>query len=468
MNSKLRVGILAIWTVACSGSPTNGAGMPDAGTGATAAGGAAGQSSLGGTTSSGGAAGSSGAAGAPDVDAAVSACAKTSFGHELHPDYDVIPNNGKGNIWFDVTTTSDGDVVATGWYWGRLDFGSGPFGDPLATAPNVALVRWSSDGTLRWAKSLPRKDTASVGTALELDENGGVFWGGAFVDSIALGSKTLSNDSISHPLPFVAHVNGGGDVTWAVSIESDDDRVVAMVRSGGSLFVLLGDYPSPHQPEDIHAVTHHRLLRLDPNSGAIQSQTSVPGFHFAVLGQWPSLAKASDGGVYLSYQTQEWPVYPAHLIKFSADGSLAWTKTFDKTIPGEASSFALLAVTGDPSGGAFAITTGNMEGFAKPSVTRFDPNGVIVWSKPIGDFGERRGIHAAADGSIYFVGPLDGTECSDLMLSHWSKDGDSLGVQNYTAPGSNHSYPVMHFAPKQLAFASSGSGDMFVGNLAYE
>ena len=89
----------------------------------------------------------------------------------------------------------------------------------------------------------------------------------------------------------------------------------------------------------------------------------------------------------MSYQTQEGPTgntYPAQLLKFSNGLDPIWNKSFDMDIPGALDSFAISALGADSDGGVFAWTGGKMDGFAEPaSLTRFDANGSIVWSKPV-------------------------------------------------------------------------------------
>ena len=148
----------------------------------------------------------------------------------------------------------------------------------------------------------------------------------------------------------------------------------------------------------------------------------------------------------------------SYLTKYNADGSYAYTKTFDVSASG--SSFAFnLGVTTDSSNnvyvtGCYGRTvvfdgvggSDSRNGGSRGSgyVTKYNANGNYVFTKTsdastAGAFAEGRGVATDSSGNIYMTGDFEGTVTFDGTGGSDTQDGGTNGdsyLTKYNADGS--------------------------------
>jgi hypothetical protein len=133
--------------------------------------------------------------------------------------------SGDDMVW-DMTLTSNGEMVVTGSFTGTVDFGTHSL---TATSGLDAFVaKADADGNWLWASSAQGAYN-EWGTAVTTDASGDIYVTGLFIDesgaaspSITIGGKSLSAHPSSTYDLFVAKLNSGGNWQWAETSKKID------------------------------------------------------------------------------------------------------------------------------------------------------------------------------------------------------------------------------------------------------
>ena len=122
-----------------------------------------------------------------------------------------------------LATDSSGNVYATGYYNGTVDFdpGAGTANMTATGNPDVFVLKLNSSGTLLWAKSLGGSNAAS-GRSIDVDSSGNVYTTGNFDGTADFdpgsGTENLSSAGGSGDNDvFVSKLNSSGEFVWAKS-----------------------------------------------------------------------------------------------------------------------------------------------------------------------------------------------------------------------------------------------------------
>jgi len=105
-----------------------------------------------------------------------------------------------------VGSDAAGNIVATGWFYGTVDFGKGPM--TSKGNKDVFVLKLDPKGAVVWAQTFGDKDH-DQGRAIAVDEKGTAFVGGIYrfkldIASPALESIRAEGDRIPKPDTFVA------------------------------------------------------------------------------------------------------------------------------------------------------------------------------------------------------------------------------------------------------------------------
>jgi len=127
-----------------------------------------------------------------------------------------------------LATDSSGNVYATGYYNGTVDFDPGA-GTANMTATgdlDVFVLKLNSSGALLWAKSLGGSD-ADYGRSIDVDSSGNVYTTGNFGGTVDFdpgsGTENLSSAGGSGDNDiFVSKLNSSGEFVWAKSFVGTD------------------------------------------------------------------------------------------------------------------------------------------------------------------------------------------------------------------------------------------------------
>ena len=122
-----------------------------------------------------------------------------------------------------LATDSSGNVYATGYYNGTVDFdpGAGTANMTATGNPDVFVLKLNSSGTLLWAKSLGGSN-AAYGRSIDVDSSGNVYTTGNFDGTADFdpgsGTENLSSAGGSGDNDvFVSKLNSSGEFVWAKS-----------------------------------------------------------------------------------------------------------------------------------------------------------------------------------------------------------------------------------------------------------
>lgn len=114
---------------------------------------------------------------------------------------------------FAVAATAEGNVYVTGSFTDTASFGLDTLID-ASSANDVFIASYDGSGNLIWVKQAGGS-VDDEGRCLAVDEEGSVYLGGSFVNSIAFGSTTLIGYG-NYDL-FVTKLDASGNPQWAIS-----------------------------------------------------------------------------------------------------------------------------------------------------------------------------------------------------------------------------------------------------------
>jgi hypothetical protein len=178
-----------------------------------------------------------------------------------------------------------------------------------------------------------------------------------------------------------------------------------------------------------------RFLVKFAADGSLSWQRSWEGPEQFGLEQADGVAVALDGSVYVTGETAG-AQRDALLLKFSPEGLLLWKRSWG----GDGTESAMaVAVAGD---GAVYVTgtSDSFGGFGHQFFLRFAPDGALVWQRirsvaTSESVGMGQGIAVGADGSVYGAGVVPGSQLGafDMLLVKLSPDGTLVWQRSYAA-----------------------------------
>ena len=279
--------------------------------------------------------------------------------------------NGANQFATAVAVDAAGNTVATGTFWGKLDFGPSwarKEGDEVkiesAGESDGFVVKLDADGETVWSLRFGDADNHQAGTAVAVDGQGNVVVAGWFKGVMDLGAGLTSTGETDL---FVAKLSPAGDLLWVrMAPSTNAGKALGLAVDGAGNVVVVGSFRSSIQ---IGATT---------------------------------LTTAGDKD--------------AVLIKLDENGTPLWARSFGDDADQEA-----LGVSVDPAGnvlvtGAFLgrIGVGSNElvskGAADAFLVKLDPGGDLRWARSFGDLGEQGGAAVAADalGNAWATGYFNG------------------------------------------------------------
>lgn len=202
--------------------------------------------------------------------------------------------------------------------------------------------------------------------------------------------------------------------------------------------------------------------------------TPVPAHPFTLLSEttWggsgsdigETVAVSADGSVYVAGRTGSFTTdsgLEIFVLKFAADGSLAWQRTWD--IPGTFGDQEPRDLAVAPDGSIYVAGTG---GGGDALLLKFDPDGNLLWQRTWGGSGfeSAEGVAVGADGSVYLAGSTERTfrEDSDAFVLKLSPDGTIVWQKTYgTAAGDGGSDIVVGVDGNLLLTGVTSVADTF-------
>lgn len=273
---------------------------------------------------------------------------------------------------YGVAVDGSGNVYVAGSFSGTsVSFGSTTVSG-VAGSMAMFLVKYSSSGSVTWARAVDNGTFSCRASAISTDNSGNILVTGVFSGStITFGSVTLSNVASPYPDMFTAKYDGSGTVLWAACGGSDyyDGSWDIAMDAAGNSYV----------------------------AGTFTGSTMYIGS--------ASLTNAANGS------------QDAYVVSYDASGNVRWTKRIGGT-----NSDDIMALTTDASGnlymagnfGSSSVSFGtttltNTSSGTDIMVAKCNGGGVEQWAVKVGSADDESAYGIASDdGNIFVSGEFGG------------------------------------------------------------
>lgn len=322
-----------------------------------------------------------------------------------------------------VAMDAQGDIYLLGSFENTITFG----GDPLVSkgATDVALVKFTSFGTLLWARQLGGAANEVPGR-VAVDAGGNVYVTGEFGESTSIeGTKLVSAGGTD---VFLASFDPSGNLRWAKALGGPGDDGVGGVGADAAGHVYLAGYflgqAEIGAPKPVTSVGTADVFvaSFEGNDGGYRWSKA-----FGSLGNDSALDLRARGsrivvtGTLANDATIDGVTLPVDqadgfVLAFNTEGKLDWSQLFGGEGNDRGSSIDIspdgqsIVVGGETySGTVFGSTTSKPKGNRNPFVAVLNADGTPRWAKsyPSSLFAVATGVAAPNDGFAYLAGWFD-------------------------------------------------------------
>jgi hypothetical protein len=348
----------------------------------------------------------------------------------------VHTGNTGSNAALGVAADGSGNVVVTGKFENTVDFGCGSLSSALASSYDIFVAKYSPSGTCQWSKRFGSGND-DIGYGVAVDAINNVIVTGVFVGKVNFGSTSLfSSGSGSGNSTFVAkyapdgtHVwsrnfsptisNNGPDTGYAVAVDGSGDVVVTGSFQGTEYFDGVNGITSTGLSEDIYVVKFaaadgsFQWVRTFGNVGSDRAYGVAVdgGGNVAITGYFASTVDFGGGSL-----TSTGPL-SVFLAEYTSAGAYLWARAFTSTGVNSGNGVTVdggnnVIVTGSFQGTTdFGSEVLNSAGGTDIFVAKYTSAGTPLWAQGFGSTGSDIGYSLAADGSnnVVATGYFQGT-----------------------------------------------------------
>ena len=331
---------------------------------------------------------------------ATNAGGEDAFVKKYDPDGSVVwarqfGTSGDDVAW-DVAVDGSGNVLVAGWTYGSLEGAS-------AGGSDAFVRKYDADGSVVWTRQFGTSDD-DFARGVAVDASGNVLVSGNTRGSLE-GANAGNLDA------FVRKYDADGSVVWTRQFGTsglDGANGVAVDTSGN---VLVAGW-TRGSLEGVNAGGADAFVRkYDPDGTVVwtrQFGTSDDDFARGV-------AVDESGNVLVSGDTrgslegESAGGADAYVRKYDPDGSVVWTRQFGTSSDDTAGAVAVdgsgnVLVSGDTQGSLEGANAGLTDAF----VRKYDADGIVVWTRQVGENSNDVGPGVAADaaGNVLAVGAI--------------------------------------------------------------
>ena len=335
-----------------------------------------------------------------------------------------------------LATDAKGNVFVTGYFNDAfINFGGFTITNPGFSG--TYLVKYDSIGNITWAKGAGVGANVFVpagifGSSVCTDTSGNVFLTGFFISSsIAFGTDTLTIAG-SNPDIFLVKYDPNGNVLWAKSAGDSlvDQGISVSTDVSGNVF-LTGFFFSPTITFGTYTLTNAGggsdifLAKYDPNGNLLWAKSA--GGSADDIGN--SVSADGSGNVFVTGSFQSPSINfgtnvlanaggsfsDVFIAKYDPSGNVLWAKSAGGSADDIGNS-----VSADSNGNIFL--TGGFKspsinfgtnvlanaggGFSDVFITKYDPNGNVLWAKSAGGSADDVGLSISVDPwkNVYLAG----------------------------------------------------------------
>jgi Domain of unknown function (DUF4062) len=322
-----------------------------------------------------------------------------------------------------LATDSDGNAIIVGDFWGSIDFGRSKL--TSAGDRDIFLAKFNRSGICLWSRRFGDQ-FEQVGVGLDTDANGSIFIASSFNGSLDFGGAALVSRGRYNVA--LAKLDKHGRHLWSKSFGDSQYHVAECIAVAPAGWV---------------AVAGRFQGSLDFGGGELKSESSQTDMFLAAFSadgapiwakriggeyeqQTRSISIDADGniglvGVFkgsisfggLSLAEESSTDYCGFLAKFDRLGNVLWCKRFGDPSVEQGSVVSFDRANGDILTAGFMRNKLPRETSIDSSsvclFARYDPSGVLRWSRAFGTQASATSLSVAADGRILLTGCFQGT-----------------------------------------------------------
>lgn len=334
-------------------------------------------------------------------------------------------------IGLDIEIDINGNLIVTGYFYETVSFGN------ISVVSNgmadFFLAKYTSDGTLLWAKSAGASKI-DIAYGVSSDKMGNILITGHYTGTTTFDNTTLSSVDPNFDDVFIAKYNGAGNLIWVKSAGgiSGDFGLDIATDSNNNIYIT-GYYILSAKFGNITITSTGAndvfLVKYDPN-GETQWVRSGGG---SGIDSGVRLAVDANGNVYLTGYFSENARFTSpfgneknissagsvdiFLVKYDTNGTLQWLRSM-----GGSNYDSVKGIAVDATGSVYLTGSYHTSatfwggvifsaGFSDIFVVKHNNNGDFQWVKSAGgangDSGE--GIAIDRKGYVYVIGEFSGS-----------------------------------------------------------
>jgi len=362
-----------------------------------------------------------------------------------------------------IATDGDGNILATGYFEGTVNFGGSDLTQIWGV--DIYVVKFDPTGNHIWSKQFG-DDVDQLSYDITTDRSGNVFVSGDFEGTVNFGGIGLTSTG-GYDI-FIAKFDAAGNHMWSKSFgDASSQSARGLATDGSGNVIMVGHYSGSMDfgggvltsaGGDIFvakfdaAGNHVWSKRFGDGNSQTAYGVTVDGWGNVVLTGGNGGTVNFGGGALITAGSSD-----IYVAKFDAAGNHIWSNGY-----GDASAQYGVSVTADGSGnvsvaGRFQGTVNFGGGVLTGAgdydifVAQFDASGNHNWSKSFGDSDTQYASELVADGAGdvkllgYFVGTVDFGGGPLTAISSWSiyvaqfdAAGNHIWSDNY---GTSFCYP---------------------------
>jgi len=249
-----------------------------------------------------------------------------------------------------VAVDSSGNVYAAGSQSGNgtYTYGTGVSAQGTCSGSNVVLVKYNSNGTALWARTVSTGDNGSGFSAVAVDTSGNVYAAGSQrgAGTYTYGTGVSAQGTYSDRNVVLVKYNSSGTALWARTvIRGGNDSIFSAVAvdSSGGVYAAGFQWGTGTFTYDTGVSLNGAagggttLVKYDSSGNALWAQIRVDGL-------FTNIAIDSSGNMYMGLYSDIW----YGLVKYNSSGTEQWVRKRGTT------NSAFREVTADSSGNVYA------------------------------------------------------------------------------------------------------------------
>lgn len=333
-----------------------------------------------------------------------------------------------------IITNAGGDSFITGWFSETADFGN--FSVSSAGSYDMFVAKYNASGAAQWV-SRGGGPSDDYGNRITLATDGGVCIGGSFRETIWVGDHELVSKGNRDVL--LSHFSANGDVVCAKSAGGQgEDRAYGIFQDSDGNYFLTGFFSGTAEFDDIELTSP------------------------AIISTY--IAKMTNQGFF------QW-------VKQGSGGANDFARGFDIEADGEGNVVATGFFSGTATFDNQVLTaTGGQYDF-DAFLTKFNPQGDLVWAKKAGSNGIDQGTTLFVNpvGEIFLGGfftqtahfdeiVAESSGKSDVFVTKFNADGTAQWVVNGGGDENDYAYGVVNDASGSIYLTGVFAGSAGFGS----